>query len=65
MKDLFESLKDLKFDKRMIRWNINRKFLTPEEHRKHLKSLEDITHLQNTEEIKDQTKNDNSEKKKE
>ena len=65
MKDLFESLKDLKFDKRMIRWNINRKALTPEEHKNHLKSLEDITHLQNTEEIKDQTKDDNSEKKEE
>lgn len=51
MKDLFKSLKDLKFDKRMIKWNLNRKILNMEEYKKHLQSLKDIIQLSQKEEI--------------
>lgn len=39
-----KSLKNLKFDKRMIQWNINNKQLTQEELKKHLESLPDLGH---------------------
>ncbi|MGI9548683.1 MAG: hypothetical protein ACR2M7_01695 [Bdellovibrionales bacterium] len=51
MSDLSDSLKKLKFDIRMTKWNMRQKLLTKEEHQEHLKSLEDVSHLQNTEEI--------------
>ena len=44
--DFSESLKDLKFDKRMIRWNLNQKVITQKEYDAHLKSLKDIASLQ-------------------
>ena len=42
---LSESLKKLKYDKRMLEWNLRRKVLTKEENEKHLKGLEDLSHL--------------------
>ena len=40
---LSESLKKLKYDKRMLHWNLRQKTLTKEEHKKHLESLEDLS----------------------
>ena len=62
MKSLMESLNDLIFDKRMIRWNMNKKILTSGEYEKHLKQLEDISHLQNTEKIKEKEESSGEEK---
>ena len=53
MQDLFESLEKLKFDKRMVKWNLNKKILTSKEYEAHLKSLKDISHLQNTEAVEE------------
>ena len=46
MSDLAESLKQLKFDNRMTKWNMRQKLLTDKEYRDHLKQLEDVSHLQ-------------------
>lgn len=46
MHDFSESLDKLKFDKRMIKWNFNKKALTEKEYKQHLDSLKDISHLQ-------------------
>ena len=45
MSYLSESLKKLKYDKRMLRWNLRQKILTQDEHEKHLKDLEDLSGL--------------------
>ena len=45
MSDLPEMLKKLKYDKRMLNWNLRQKLLTKEEYDKYLKSLEDLSHL--------------------
>lgn len=45
MSDLPEMLKKLKYDKRMINWNLRQKLLTEEEYKKHLSSLKDLSHL--------------------
>ena len=45
MSYLSDSLKKLKYDKRMLHWNLRQKNLTKEEHEKHLKDLEDLSHL--------------------
>lgn len=46
MHNFSESLDKLKFDKRMVKWNLNKKILTEKEYKKRLASLEDISHLQ-------------------
>lgn len=46
MRDFFASLNKLKFDKRMIKWNLNKKVFTAKEYENHLESLEDISPLQ-------------------
>ena len=51
MSDLSEDLKKLKFDKRMIKWNMRQKLLTEKEYKQHLGSLEDVSHLKNTDEV--------------
>lgn len=45
MSDLPEMLKKLKYDKRMINWNLRQKRLTKEEYKKHLAGLKDLSHL--------------------
>ena len=45
MSELAENLKKLKYDTRMINWNLRQKLITKEEYEKHLKELEDISHL--------------------
>ncbi len=45
MSDLPEMLKKLKYDKRMLNWNLRQKKLTEAEYKKHLDSLEDLSHL--------------------
>ena len=45
MSELAENLQKLKYDKRMINWNLRRKLITKEEYEKHLKGLEDLSHL--------------------
>jgi len=45
MSYLSASLKKLKYDKRMLGWNLRRKIITKEEHEKHLQSLEDLSLL--------------------
>ena len=45
MSDLPPALKKLKYDKRMIHWNLRQKLLTQREYQKHLESLEDLSHL--------------------
>lgn len=66
MRDFFESVNRLKFDKRMIKWNLNKKVFTAKEYEQHLESLEDISHLQGEppkeeEENKNKDEKDNSE----
>ena len=58
MSDLPEMLKKLKYDKRMINWNLRQKLLTEEEHKKHLSSLKDLSHLkaEDIKEDKEETK---------
>lgn len=60
MSDLPEMLKKLKYDNRMIHWNLRQKKITKEEYQKYLSSLEDISHLkaEKDEEIKDEKKED-------
>ncbi len=41
---LFKSIKNLKFDKRLTEYNLNKDLLTKEELQKHLDSLEDVGH---------------------
>jgi len=48
---LAESLKKLKYDKRMLDWNLKQKLLTKTEYEKHLSSLEDISHLKAEEKL--------------
>jgi len=43
MSYLSESLKKLKYDKRMLGWNLRRKIITKEEYENHLKNLEDLS----------------------
>lgn len=45
MSDLPEMLKRLKYDNRMVNWNLRQNILTEKEYQKHLKSLKDISHL--------------------
>lgn len=45
MSDLPKMLKKLKYDKRMINWNLRQKLLTEKEYQKHLANLEDLSHL--------------------
>ena len=45
MSDLPDILKKLKYDKRMLNWNLRQKLLTEKEHKKYLDSLEDLSHL--------------------
>jgi len=45
MSDLPDSLKKLKYDKRMLNWNLRQKLLTEKEYEKHLASLKDLSHL--------------------
>ena len=45
MSDLPDMLKKLKYDKRMLNWNLRQKQLTEEEYQKHLDKLEDLSHL--------------------
>ena len=48
MSKLAENLKKLKYDKRMINWNLRQKRITKEEYEKYLNKLEDISHLKDT-----------------
>jgi tripartite-type tricarboxylate transporter receptor subunit TctC len=41
---LDKALKNLKFDKRLTEYNLNKNLLTKEELAKHLQSLEDVGH---------------------
>lgn len=45
MSDLSESLKRLKYDKRMVHWNLRQKIITEKEYKQHLSQLKDISHL--------------------
>ena len=45
MSDLPEMLKKLKYDKRMLNWNLRQKIITEKEYQKHLNSLKDLSHL--------------------
>ena len=45
MSELADSLKELKYDKRMINWNLRQKIITKEEYEKYLAGLEDSSHL--------------------
>ena len=59
MSYLAESLKKLKYDKRMLDWNLKQKIFTKEEHKKHLSELEDLSHLK-AEEKKEAKKTEDS-----
>ena len=56
MSELSDNLKRLKYDKRMINWNLKQKIITKEDYKKHLLGLEDLSDfkldLQITEEKK-------------
>ena len=45
MSDFSDALKKLKFDKRMLNWNLRQKIITEEEHQKQLATLPDLSHL--------------------
>ena len=48
MSELAESLKQLKYDRRMINWNLRQKRITKEEYEKHLSELKDISFMKDT-----------------
>ncbi|MCZ0931996.1 MAG: hypothetical protein OXJ52_02470 [Oligoflexia bacterium] len=48
MSELAESLKKLKYDKRMINWNLRQKRITKKEYEKHLTELKDISYMKDT-----------------
>ena len=50
MSDLPKMLKELKYDKRMLNWNLRQNLLTKKEHEEHLNRLPDLSHLK--EEVK-------------
>lgn len=56
MSDLPEMLKKLKYDKRMLNWNLRQKLLTEKEYQKHLDSLEDVSHLKAEDNIQEEEK---------
>ena len=60
MSDLPEILKKLKFDKRMLNWNLRQKLLTEKEYQKHLDSLEDSSHLKAENTIPEEKEEDSS-----
>ena len=43
--NLNKNLSQMKFDTRMIDWNMTQKLISPKDVKKHLESLEDISHL--------------------
>ena len=45
MSELSENLERLKYDKRMINWNLRQKIITEEDYKKHLLKLEDLSDL--------------------
>ena len=45
MSELSDNLKRLKYDKRMINWNLKQKVITKEDYKKHLLGLEDLSDL--------------------
>lgn len=45
MSDLSNSIKELKFDKRMISWNKRQKLLNDQEYKDHIKNLKDCSDL--------------------
>ena len=49
MSDFSEMLKRLKYDKRMIKWNMRQNLLTEKEYEEHLVQLEDLSHLKGKE----------------
>lgn len=57
MSDLPDKLKKLKYDKRMIHWNLRQKLLTEKEYQKHLDSLEDLSHLKAENNIQEEERN--------
>ena len=61
MSDLLNNLKKLKYDKRMINWNLKQKVITKEEYEKHLKGLEDMSDLKETmKEVQEKSKPEHS-----
>lgn len=55
-----DTLKNFKYDKRMLSWNLKQKLITQKEYDEHLNNLEDLSHLvasesENPEEDQDQT----------
>ena len=60
MSELAESLQKLKYDKRMVNWNLRQKLITKEEYEKHLTSLEDLSHMK--EEMKEEPQAEESQK---
>ena len=60
MSDLPATLKKLKYDKRMINWNLRQKLLTKQEYQKHLEGLEDLSHLKADEAREDSDQNPDS-----
>lgn len=42
---LYEDLENLKFDTRMIDWNLIQKKINPQDIQKNLDALEDVSHL--------------------
>ena len=45
MTDFSDALKKLKFDKRMLNWNLRQKIITEKEYQKHLAELPDLASL--------------------
>jgi len=54
MSDLPEMLKRLKYDKRMVNWNLRQKLITEKEYEKHLASLKDLSHLKSESPIEEE-----------
>ena len=48
MSELADNLKRLKYDKRMINWNLRQKVVTEEEYQKHAQEQPDLSHLKDT-----------------
>ena len=57
MSELSDNLKRLKYDKRMINWNLKQKVITKEDYKKHLLGLEDLSDLKEELQITEKKEN--------
>ncbi len=60
MSDLSKALKALKYDKRMLSWNLRQKIISQKEYQKHLSQLKDMSHLAASDSSKESKEDQNN-----